>query len=86
MDHPDEFLVLLAPVEHVCHILQQLQQVFDLIDPPEEGMAASFVNDFLEQGMDSRPLPVESKVAAFVSDVWVCKCICSDSFVNDFLE
>ena len=32
-------------------------------------MAASFVNDFLEQGMDSGPLPVESKVAAFVECV-----------------
>ena len=31
VDHPDEFLVLLAAEGHVCHILQQLQQVFDLI-------------------------------------------------------
>ena len=28
VDHPDVLLVLFLPVEHVCHSLQHLQQVF----------------------------------------------------------
>ena len=81
VDHPDEIprppRASRACVPHLPTASASVRS-----HQPEEGMAASFVSDFLEQGKCSRPLPVKSRVPASLSKVYAFEFICSDSFVN----